>query len=377
MPGKAAILSTVALLLGIGFVSTPVDFPGFAGGSAVDPREFATLVETLSEAEGYFDTDNFISNEAGYLKILPLFGRLGLRGGVYLGVGPDQNFSYIAEIRPQLAIIVDIRRENLLLHLYFKALFTLSPNRVEFLQRLFARNLGVARSEAAGIGIARLMDRLETAPRDDGFALSNMREVERVIRRWPLDLSADDLRTIEYIARAFVEGGPDLRFRSFNRAPRPWYPTYGELILETDSAGRCANYLASERRYRVVRTLQLENRVIPVVADLGGSQAMSRIARLLQDRQLEVSCFYVSNVEFYLFDRDRWRSYVRNMRSLPWKPNAVLVRTFSEGWRPHPARIPGYYMTTILQRAAAFFANESSGRDLTYWDLITHDYIAP
>ncbi len=377
MPVRASLLSTVVFLLGIGLVSTPAHSPGFVGGSAVDPREFATLVGTLSEAEGYFDTDNFISNEAGYLKILPLFGRLGIHGGVYLGVGPDQNYSYIAEIRPQLAIIVDIRRENLLLHLYLKALFTLSSNRVEFLQRLFARHAGVASYEDADPGIARLMNRLEAAPRDDRLALRNMREVEGVIRSWLLDLGSEDFRTIEYIARAFTEGGPDLRFRSFNRPPSPWYPTYGELILETDSRGRCVNYLASADRYRVVRTLQVENRIIPVVADLGGSQAMGRIAHLLHERRLEVSCFYVSNVEFYLFDCDRWSTYVRNMRSLPWESNAVLIRTFSEGWRPHPARMSGYYMTTILQRAAAFFANESTGRDITYWDLITHDYIAP
>jgi hypothetical protein len=37
--------------------------------------------------------------------------------GVYVGVGPDQNFSDIAHLRPSLAIVIDIRRENLLLHL--------------------------------------------------------------------------------------------------------------------------------------------------------------------------------------------------------------------------------------------------------------------
>ena len=32
-------------------------------------------------------------------------------GGVYIGVGPEQNFTYIAA-RPEMAFIVDIRREN-------------------------------------------------------------------------------------------------------------------------------------------------------------------------------------------------------------------------------------------------------------------------
>ena len=53
----------------------------------------------------------------------------GISGGVYIGVGPDQNFSYIAHVRPSVAVIVDIRRDNLLLHLLFKALFESAPSR--------------------------------------------------------------------------------------------------------------------------------------------------------------------------------------------------------------------------------------------------------
>ena len=51
-----------------------------------------------------------------------------MRGGAYIGVGPDQNFSYIAAIRPDVVFIVDVRRDNLLLHLLFKSLFTLAAH---------------------------------------------------------------------------------------------------------------------------------------------------------------------------------------------------------------------------------------------------------
>jgi hypothetical protein len=34
----------------------------------------------------------------------------------------DQSFSYIAAIRPAVAFMIDIRRDNLLMHLMFKAL---------------------------------------------------------------------------------------------------------------------------------------------------------------------------------------------------------------------------------------------------------------
>src|SRR3954468_3361212 len=92
---------------------------------------FARLVARLSEPGGFFDSDNLISNETSYLHVLQAMQRLGVRGGAYLGVGPDQNFSYIAAVRPSIAIMVDIRRDNLLEHLLFKALFEMSRTRVE------------------------------------------------------------------------------------------------------------------------------------------------------------------------------------------------------------------------------------------------------
>src|SRR5687768_1154549 len=103
------------------------------------PRaQFAAYIEELSEPEGYFDTDNFISNETSYLHIIDELHKKVLPGGVYLGVGPDQNFSYIVHTRPALAIVVDIRRQNMLQHLLYKALFELSASRAEFLAMVFS-----------------------------------------------------------------------------------------------------------------------------------------------------------------------------------------------------------------------------------------------
>src|SRR5688572_28008824 len=69
----------------------------------------ATLSAQLSEPEGYFDTDNLISNESSYLQVADQLDQAVPTGGVYLGVGPDQNFSYIARVRPRYAFILDIR----------------------------------------------------------------------------------------------------------------------------------------------------------------------------------------------------------------------------------------------------------------------------
>src|SRR5512141_3510382 len=101
--------------------------------------EFASLVAELSEPGGHFDSNNLISNEKSYLQVLAARREGGRQGGVYLGVGPDQNFTYIAHTRPAMAFIVDIRRDNLLLHLLFKALFHLSSSRADYLSLLCGR----------------------------------------------------------------------------------------------------------------------------------------------------------------------------------------------------------------------------------------------
>ena len=100
---------------------------------------FASQIAALSERAGYFDTDNLISNERSYLQVLPDLRRAGFQGGAYVGVGPDQNFSYIAAARPSIAFILDVRRDNLLLHLLFKSLFQLARSRVEYLALLLGR----------------------------------------------------------------------------------------------------------------------------------------------------------------------------------------------------------------------------------------------
>src|SRR5438067_3328203 len=104
---------------------------------ALSDKDYWALTEALSEPAGTFDlSDNLVSNEPGVAENAR---GLGPSGGVYIGVGPEQNFSYIARLRPAMAFIIDIRRENRNLHLLYKALFTLSSDRADFVSRLFSR----------------------------------------------------------------------------------------------------------------------------------------------------------------------------------------------------------------------------------------------
>src|SRR5262245_26763390 len=69
--------------------------------TSLSREQFSQIVEKFSEPNGYFDTDNLISNESSYLHVLGKMRQMKISGGAYIGVGPDQNFSYITQIRPE------------------------------------------------------------------------------------------------------------------------------------------------------------------------------------------------------------------------------------------------------------------------------------
>src|SRR3989454_10550896 len=130
---------TLLLVFGATTIPWTHEQPQAAGDLQVSIEQFGRYIDEWSEPEGYFDSDNFISNETSYLHVIPDLRQRVKPGGIYLGVGPDQNLSYIVHTRPSLAIITDIRRQNMLQHLLFKALFAIATNRVEYLSVLFSK----------------------------------------------------------------------------------------------------------------------------------------------------------------------------------------------------------------------------------------------
>jgi hypothetical protein len=100
---------------------------------------FWRIVTTFSEPSGYFASDNYVSNENEWQYIIPAKLASFDRGGAYIGVGPEQNFTYIAAFQPRIAFICDIRRQNMLQHLMYKALIEMSADRADLMSMLFAR----------------------------------------------------------------------------------------------------------------------------------------------------------------------------------------------------------------------------------------------
>jgi hypothetical protein len=314
--GYASLASIAAAV-----VLFAVQTPPLAAGS------FADDIARLSEPEGFFDTDNLISNERSYLEVVPALVKGGVAGGAYIGVGPDQNFSYIARIRPSVAYIIDVRRDNLLLHLLFKALFARAPDRVAYLSLLTGRSPPAV---TAGAGVDDLVRAVSEAPR---AATIDQREtdIKETIRGFGVPLSPADFATISRFHGAFVQRGLALQFNSHGRPPQSHYPTLRDLIVATDRAGRPWHYLASEADYQFVRQLQARDLIVPVVGDVSGPHALKAIGRTIAARGERVSAFYISNVESYLYRDGAYGRFTANLGGLPRDARSVMIRSIFGG----------------------------------------------
>jgi hypothetical protein len=339
---------TTALVIAVALVIAPDHLRRGESSGA-----FAAQIAALSEPGGYFDTDNLISNERSYQQVFPELDRRSIRGGAYVGVGPDQNFSYIAGIRPSIAFIVDIRRDNLLLHLLFKALFDQARSRIEYLALLFGRPIPADVTPWQDSPVARVAQHINRPPLDVKSLDAIRLRLERVINGFGVRLSADDLATIRRFHRRFIEGGLALQFESAGRPPQSYYPTYEDLLLETDGAGRQRNYLASEESFQFIKSLQARDRVIPVVGNLSGPKALSAIGRVVIERGESLSALYTSNVEFYLDREGSYQRFIGNLSHMPYTRRTVIIRSIFNRGRGESMSVVQPVEELLAQFAAA------------------------
>ena len=327
---------------------------------------FASRIAQLSERGGFFDTDNLISNERSYLHVVPALRDSGANGGAYIGVGPDQNFSYIAQVKPAIAFIVDLRRDNLLLHLLFKALFSMSDTRAEYLSLLFGHPIPAPGGEWRTANLDKIVAYIEGTRLTEAAITELRARVDEKIKTFGVPLTDADFATIDRFHRRFVTAGLPLKFQTTGRAPQSYYPTYRDLLLETDRQGHRWNFLASEDDFQVVRSLERRDLVIPVVGDLAGPSALAGIGRLMTSRGDRLSAFYSSNVEFYLFADGKFPRFVENLERLPRTNRSMLIRAVFGGFGQST---PGYYSSSLVQSVDRLLQGYAAGSFHSYPEL--------
>ncbi|MEK6287098.1 MAG: hypothetical protein AABO57_15265 [Acidobacteriota bacterium] len=342
---------------------------------SLSAAEFSRLIRDVSEEGGYFFSDNLISNETPYLTVVDKLRQLGATGGAYIGVGPEQNFTYIAKLRPQIAFIVDIRRQAMIQHLMYKAIFHLSPNRLQFLSRLLSKPL-TKDAPAPDSSINELLAYFSKTPKDDQTYAQNLAAIRKAIQEeFQVPLAPRDQASLDYVYKSFRDEGLDTAFR-LNGWSDGEFPTLGEVILQPDQHGKPGNFLASRDDYDFVRGLHLKNLIIPVVGDFGGKKALPAIGDYLRKSGLTVTAFYTSNVEQYLFDDGLFVAFAGNVRKLPITEKSLFIRWVYQRYY-HPARMAGQRSTSLLQRMVVFLADFDAGRYQNYLELISTNYIAP
>jgi hypothetical protein len=289
--------------------------------TTLQDQEFWRLITDLSETGGTFPSQ-FMSNEDSAQFVIPPLKEATTRGGVYVGVGSEQNFTYIAAIQPRLAFIVDIRRDNVFEHLMYKALFELADNRADFVSRLFARK----RPEGLNTdtSVKALFDAYRAVEADALLYEANLRAVmDRLTKDHGFPLTDADKLAVTQALNAFRTAGP-YSLKGFGDTTNP---TYADLMAAADLTGRLQSYLASEDNFRIIRDLERQNLVVPVVGDFAGDKAIAGIGRYVRERGALISTFYVSNVERYLFEQgDHGRQFYANAASLPTDSSSLFIR---------------------------------------------------
>jgi hypothetical protein len=292
--------------------------------------QFWQLIGRFSELNGTFRSDNLLSNEIGMQAVIPDLTRMARTGRVYLGVGPEQNFTYIAALRPKMAFIVDVRRGNLDLQLMYKALFDLSADRAAFVSRLFSRarpnGLGAASSASA------IFEAFQPVPASETLYRSNLHAVlDDLTRTHTFALLPEDISGIDEVYRAFFEFGPGIQYSSTGRSGGRSQPTYADLMTAADADGTPRSYLATEDRFMFLRELEARNLVVPVVGNFGGPRALRRVGAYVRDHGATVSAFYLSNVEQYLRMDGLWQTFCGNVAALPLDRTSTFIRSVHSG----------------------------------------------
>jgi len=337
--GPARPLAAVALLWLLAQQSS-VAFGRDAVPASLSDQEFWSLTQQLSEPGGSFTSssgspDNLLSNETNISTVAASLTERLKPMGVYLGVGPEQNFTYIAAIRPRIAFITDIRRGNLQLHLLYKALFEMSASRADFVARLFSRKRPAGLTDTSTA--ADLMDAyLRADPVDEaGFAANLKTVIDHLTKTRTLPLDAADRTGIEYVYRNFYQFGPAINYTSSINGRAGSSGSYAAIQSRQDRPlGTERTYLANDAYFGVVKAMEQKNLIVPIVGDFAGPKALRSVGAWLRGKSATVTAFYVSNVEMYLQRNGTWPAFCANVATLPLDGASVFIRPGNRGGDP-------------------------------------------
>jgi hypothetical protein len=301
--------------------------------SRIPDAEYWKTINDLAEPGGYFRIpDNFTSNEIEVGWLFTKLQETKVNGGVYLGVGPEQNLSYIASIRPKMAVLFDIRRQAMVQHQLFKAIFELAPDRAEFISIAFGKPRPAKLDSTTEI--RAMWDAYWYIPTDTVLARRNYtRIVDQLTKTHGFTFTEYEVQMMRNVYDAFIAHGPTITTngaQAQNGRGGSNAFTFADMTgYSYDATGQPRSFMSTEDNYRFVRNMHLNNLILTVTGDFGGPKAIRAVGDYLKARNLVVSAFYVSNVEQYLFMDGKQSAFYSNVGTLPIDDKSVFIRPYS------------------------------------------------
>ncbi|HXD74220.1 MAG TPA: hypothetical protein VN628_10805 [Vicinamibacterales bacterium] len=298
----------------------------------VSDDDFWQMAAGFSERPGNFSSDNLLSNERWFQHVVPPLVQKARQNRVYVGVGPEQNFTYIVALKPKMAFIVDVRRGNFDFHLIYKALFEMSADRAEFVSRLFSRPR--PDSLSAKSTAEEIFDAMSRVEASDALYSRNMRAiVNQLTKVHAFQLSSADILRMQHIYNAVFVYGPGIQYSTTTNAGRriTREPTYADLMKAADQGGFEHSFLSSEENFQWLKKFETENRLVPLMGDFAGPKALRAVGQYLSDRHAVVSAFYLSNVEEYLKQEGKQKTFCENASTLPIDDTSTFIRSSRSG----------------------------------------------
>ena len=335
----ASAILVLAALAVVGLASGPALHAARQAAATLPDRltdqEFWRLSQDSSEADGNFRSDNLVSNEIWLQYVIPDLLARSRQGSVYLGVGPEQNFTYIAALKPKMVFITDVRRGNLHMHLMYKALFELTTNRADFFALQFnkKRPAGLTAESSA----ADLVNAFWNVPTStEAEFKSNLKRIQdHLTQTHKLPLGEADLQGVEYVYWSFYWYGPAINYNSSapqtGRGGGSNMASYGDLVMATDGANVSRGFLASEANFNVLKSLHEKNMLVPVVGNFAGPKALRAVGKYIRDHGATVAAMYLSNVEQYLRQDGIWGNFCANVASMPLDEKSMFIRSAQQG----------------------------------------------
>jgi hypothetical protein len=260
-----------------------------------------------------------------------------------------------------MAFLIDIRRQAVMQHLMFKAMFGLSKDRGDFISILFGK------PRPAGIDSSMSIQNMWNAYRpvrsDSSLSEKNYaRIVDRLTNVQKFVFTEHEQNQLRAVYNAFYYYGPSITTRG------PPSGRGGDFMTLTafseDSTGVPQSFLATEDDFQYVKSLHDRNLIVPVSGDFAGPKTIRAIGAYLKEHGGVMRAFYVSNVEQYLFGDGVFKEFYANARALPVDERSVFIRPYSlRRWGRGPyTPWPDTGETRSLCPVAGFLRAAADGR---------------